>query len=175
MTKSKKGGKIGPEEIKRRAEQLLTVLELVYNNPDKSTTYGELTNLMVGMSRAPELMKELFKTNILHKKGLNRPETVVKYTGIEPVYIVAKKIVVSVVEQGRSWNNKQRTEGSRSAHSKTLEAKVMESNLGPGDKVGPLQYNSFLKELDLLKKRYKQTVPNAHIEITVKVSSTVTV
>lgn len=176
MTKSKKGGKIGPEEIKRRAEQLLTVLELVYNNPDRSVEYGTLKKLILETPRGSAVLTELFKTNILHRSSgpKNRDNSIIKYTGIEPVFIVAKKIIVSVVEQGRVWNNKQVTEGSRSGHRKTLEAMVMESNLA-GDKLAPLQYNNFLKELDLLKQRYKKTVPNAQIEITVKVSSTVTV
>lgn len=173
MTKVKKG-KIGPEEIKRRAEQLLTVLELVYSNPDKTTTYGELVKLMSDMPRAIALMKELFKTSILTKgKGRLKPETAVKYTGIEPVYIVAKKIVVSVIEEGRSWNEKQRKEGSRSPHRAAVEAAVIDTSVD--NKAIPLQYNNFLKELQTLKQRYKLTVPNAHIEITVKVSSTITV
>jgi hypothetical protein len=170
---SVKRPKITQEEIAKRANHLLTALILVYESDNKTITYGELIKLVEGIPSHKVVLSELFNTHILSKpSGKGKEDTPVKYTGIEPVFIVAKKIIVEVIEKGRGW-----VETNRIKRNKNKEKDIISTAIAtiPAEKMVPLHYNNLLKEIAVLKERYKLTVPNAHVEIIVKISSATTV
>jgi hypothetical protein len=136
---------------------------------------------MVKLSSGRQLYASLIRHNIISGTKRGSKERFVHYCGIEPNIVAAKKIVEDVIELGRQWNkaHQERYADKRGVAKGTATVSVQHSKDTVVDKepakLTPLHYNSFLKEIAILKERYALTVPNAHIEINVRVPSNTTV
>jgi len=156
---------ITDKEVTRRANLLFTALELLWEEPNKEMVREEFMDLLKTAPSAVNICSSLTQNNVIQLVGRGRKKSVIKYVGIAPNPVVCKKIVEYAVEKARNWNTKHK---AVQRSNKTMTVQEAATTIV---KPGPLHYNQFLKELSILKERYKLTVSNAEIEITVKVSS----
>ena len=156
---------ITDKEITRRANLLFTALELLWDEPNKEMVRGDFMELLKSAPSAINISSSLTHHNITEVISRGSSKGVIKYVGIAPNLAICKKVVEFAVDKARNWNTKHK---AVKRSNKTMTVQEAAATIV---KPGPLHYNQFLKELSILKERYKMTVSNADIEITVRVSS----
>jgi len=156
---------ITDKEITKRANLLFTALELLWAEPNREMVREDFMDLLKTAPSATNISSSLSHHNIIKLVARGRNKGIIQYVGIAPNPVVCKKVVEYAVERARSWNTKHK---ATQRNNKTMTVQEAAATIV---KPGPLQYTQFLKELSILKERYKMTVSNAEIEITVKVSS----
>jgi hypothetical protein len=157
------------KEITKRSELLLTALQLLREEPNMEMSNKDFTELLKTGPNAALVSGTLARHHIISIVINGRKPSTVKYTGIEPNLMICKKVIEDSIERSRNFNvkNKAKIISNKVQSAKELtEIKV---------KPAPLHYESFLREIKVLKERYKMTVPNAEIEVVVRVSSNATV
>lgn len=177
--------KISHEQIQQRAQKLLNIFEKMYCTSNKIATYGGLKEDLEGLPSLSITMTELFNQRVIvrdvptatNKKMTDK--TLVKYIGAEPSLQLFVTIIEIVLEKGRKWGETYKEKhGERSIKNTTHPMNVRQAVAvvnSVSTKLVRLHYPDLLKELAVLKERYRLTVPNADIEITIKVSSTASI
>jgi len=156
---------INTKEVNRRSEILLLALQLLWEEPEKTMTTTGFQELLKGIPSIPTILTSLNHNGLTESISRGRSKGLLKYVGVEPNPVIAKKCVEYAVERARNWSAKNK---AVQRSNKTMTVQEAAATIV---KPGPLHYNQFLKELSILKERYKLTVPSAEIEINVKVSS----
>ena len=156
---------IVPREIERRAELLFIALELLYDEPERQMLHKEFIGLLKTAPNSVPICASLVKHDIITVNLNGRQPAIVKYIGIAPNHLVCKKVVEQAVKDLRQFNIKHRAKKVNNKVSTVAELSAVQV------KPAPLHYDAFLREIKILKERYKLTVPNAEIEVSVKVSS----
>lgn len=177
--------KITEKTILKRAEALYRILTILYERDNKKMNKDDFMKHMVKLSSGRQVYSTLVRFNIISGTKRGSRERFVHYCGLAPNIVACKKVVEDVIEQGRQWNRtfQEKKQGNSSdTHSETKNATATVQHTHTHTivdkepaKVGALHYNAFLKEITILKERYAMTVPNAHIEINIRVSSNTTV
>jgi hypothetical protein len=170
--------RVTEKTILKRAEALYNVLKVLHEKEGKKMHKEEFMKLLKKSTNAGQNYSALVKHNIISGSQRGKRESYVHYSGMEPNIVACKKIIEYVVELGREWNRRfqEKHGGKRNVTSTaTVEHKHVTAVVDKEPKLAPLHYNNFLKEIAILKERYALTVPNAHIEINVRVSSNTTV